>query len=159
LIYKGFYNKKCKYRLSPEGAAEAVERAIAKGTMKTWEEFLAANSGKSIEKASSSYIKLIEGQSPWPENFVPQQEVLKPGDTFQMALDSTQPVTSPGSFATFDNIPNVDYVRNNLTVKSDWKVDSSKVVTYRVKQGVELPVLEGPVGPQIDINAGKYLSW
>ncbi|PJI07819.1 MULTISPECIES: hypothetical protein [Clostridium] len=139
------------------GAAEAIERAIAKGTPKTWEEFLAVNSERSVEEVSSSYIKLIEGQSPWPENFVPQQKILKPGDTFQMALDSTQPVTSPGGFATFDNIPNVDYVRNNLAVKSDWKVDCSKVVTYRVKQGVDLHVLEGPVGPQIDINADKYL--
>lgn len=32
------------------------------------------------------------------------------------------------------------------------------MVTYRVKPGVELPVLEGPVGPQIDINANKYLT-
>ena len=143
---------------APDGGSNADEMAIAKGTPKTWEEFLAVNSGRSVEEASSSYIKLIEGQSPWPENFVPQQKILKPGDTFQMVLDSTQPVTSPGSFATFDNIPNVDYVRNNLAVKSDWKVDCSKVVTYRVKQGVELTVLEGPVGPQIDINADKYLS-
>ena len=75
-----------------------------------------------------------------------------------MALDSTQPVTSPGNFGTFDNIPNVDYVRNNLAVKSDWKVDCSKVVTYRVKPGVEIPVIEGPVGPQIDLNADKYLT-
>jgi hypothetical protein len=59
---------------------------------------------------------------------------------------------------SLDSLPNVDYVRNNLAVKSDWKVDCSKVVTYRVKQGVELPVLEGPVGPQIDMNADKYLS-
>ena len=144
-------------RVVDNGAAKAIERAIANGTPKTWKEFLAVNSERSVEEVSSSYIKLIEGQSPWPENFVPQQKILKPGDTFQMALDSTQPVTSPGGFATFDNITNVDYVRNNLAVKSDWKVDCSKVVTYRVKQGVELPVLEGPVGPQIDINAGKYL--
>jgi hypothetical protein len=26
-----------------------------------------------------------------------------------------------------------------------------------VKQGVELPVLKGPVGPQIDLAADKYL--
>ena len=144
-------------KVEVKGAVEAIERAIAKGTPKTWEEFLAVNSERSVEELSSSYIKLIEGQSPWPENFVPQQKILNPGDTFQMALDNAQPVTSPGGFATFDNIPNIDYVRNNLAVKSDWKVDCSKVVTYRVKQGVKLPVFEGPVGPQIDINADKYL--
>lgn len=74
-----------------------------------------------------------------------------------MALDEAQPVTSPGNFATFDNIPNTDYVRNNLAVKSDWKSDCSKVVTYRVKEGMEIPVIKGPVGPQIDLNADKYL--
>ena len=140
-----------------ERVSKAREIAIEKGTPKTWEEFLVINSGKSVEEASVYYIELIEKQSPWPENFVPQQKILKSGDTFQMALDSMQPVTSPGNFATFDDIPNVGYVRDNLAVKSDWKVDCSKVVTYRVKQGVELPVLEGPVGPQIDINADKYL--
>lgn len=46
---------------------------------------------------------------------------------------------------------------DNLAVKSDWKADCSKVVTYKVKEGVELPVVKGPVGPQIDLNADKYL--
>lgn len=136
---------------------EAIEEAIAKGTRKTWNEFVVANPRMSIEEASNAYLKLIEGQSPWPENFLPEQKVLKTGDTFQMALDSMQPVSSPGSFATLDNIINVNYVRNNLAVKSDWKVDCSKVVTYRVKEGIELVVLKGIVGPQIDINADKYL--
>lgn len=142
-----------------KGATKAVEVALSKGSQKTWEEFLVANPGKSIEEASSSYINLIEGQSPWPEGFdtAANTTVLKPGDTFQMALDEAQPVTSPGNFATYDNIPNTDFVRNNLAVKSDWKTDCSKVVTYRVKEGVELPVIKGPVGPQIDLNADKYL--
>lgn len=69
-----------------------------------------------------------------------------------MVLDKTQPVTSPGNFATFDDIPNTYFVRNNLAVKSNWKVDCSKIVTYRVKEGVELPVVNGPVGPQMLIN-------
>ncbi|HBF36799.1 MAG TPA: hypothetical protein DDW50_05715 [Firmicutes bacterium] len=145
-------------KLVAKGPGNAIERAIERGTSNTWEKFLSANPGKSIDEVSNSYIKLIEDQSPWPEGFVPQQRVLKSGDTFQMALDSTQPVKSPGRFGTFDNIPNLDYVRNNLAVKSDWKVDCSKVVTYKVKPGVELPVLEGRVGPQIDINADKYLA-
>lgn len=142
-----------------EGVSNAVENATAKGSTKTWEEFLAENPGKSIEEASSSYIKLIDGQSPWPEGFdtAAHTTTLKSGETFQMALDEAQPVTSPGNFATFDNIPNTDYVRNNLAVKSDWKSDCSKVVTYRVKEGVEIPVIEGPVGPQIDLSANKYL--
>ncbi|HBF36795.1 MAG TPA: hypothetical protein DDW50_05695 [Firmicutes bacterium] len=40
-------------------------------------EIFTANPGKSIDKVSNSYIKLIEDQSPWPEGFVPQQRVLK----------------------------------------------------------------------------------
>lgn len=75
-----------------------------------------------------------------------------------MVLSKTQPVTSPGNFATFDNIPNIEYVRNNLTVKVDWKPDCSKVVTYRVKEGMEISVIKGPVGPQIDLTVDKYLS-
>lgn len=150
---------KSSENLSYQGVSNAVENATAKGSTKTWEEFLAENPGKSIEEASSSYIKLIDGQSPWPEGFdtAAHTTTLKSGETFQMALDEAQPVTSPGNFATFDNIPNTDYVRNNLAVKSDWKCDCSKVVTYRVKEGVEIPVIEGPVGPQIDLSVNKYL--
>lgn len=58
---------------------------------------------------------------------------------------------------TFDNIPNVDYARNEMAIKSNWKLDCGQVATYRVKAGVELEVIEGPVGPQIDLNADKYL--
>ena len=140
--------------------SKAVEAALAKGSKKTWEEFLKANPGKNVEEASRSYINLIEGQSPWPEGFdtTAHTTTLKSGNTFQMSLDEAQPVTSPGNFATSDNIPNADYVRNNLAVKSDWKADCRKVVTYRVKEGMEIPVIEGPVGAQIDLNADKYLS-
>ncbi|RRJ66929.1 hypothetical protein EHV15_31380 [Paenibacillus oralis] len=138
---------------------QAVKNALEKGSEKTWKEFLAANPGKSVEDASKSYIKLIEEQSPWPEGFdiKANMTTLKPGDTFQMALDSTQPLTSPGNFATFDDILNTEFVRSNLAVKSDWKADCSKVVTYRVKEGVELPVVNGPVGPQVDLSIDKYL--
>lgn len=137
---------------------ESIQRAIATGTEETWNEFVKANPGRNLDELSKAYIELVEGQSPWPEGFVPKENVLKGGDTIEMALDSSQPITSPGNFATTENaIKDVDFVRNNLAVKSDWKADCSKVVTYRVKEGVEIPILEGPVGPQIDINANKYL--
>lgn len=146
------------YKVGIKEVSGIVESAISKGTEKTWREFWSVNTGRSIEEAVSSYKKLIDGESPWPEGFVPRERVLKAGDTFQMCLDKTQAITSPGNFATFDNITSVDYVRNKLAVKSDWKTDCSKVVTYRVKEGMEISVLEGPVGPQIDIKADKYLS-
>ena len=44
-----------------------------------------------------------------------------------------------------------------MAIKSNWKKDCGKVVTYRVKEGVELNVMQGPVGPQIDLNANTYL--
>ncbi|GFN30967.1 hypothetical protein [Paenibacillus xylaniclasticus] len=140
-------------------ALEAINAALAKGSQKTWDEFLINNPGRSVEDVSKSYIKLIEEQSPWPEGFDTSlhTSTLKSGDTFHMALDSSQPLTSPGNFATYDEITSVAYVRNNLAVKSDWKQDCSKVVTYRVKEGVEIPVIQGPVGPQIDLNADLYL--
>ena len=125
----------------------------------TWNDFQKAQKGnyKSSKEAAEAYKRLVADQSPWPDGYVPKERVLRPGETFNMSLDSTQPVTSPGSFGTFDNIPNVDYVRNNLAVKSDWKADCSKVVTYKVKDGVTIPVREGAVGPQIDVKANKYL--
>lgn len=46
---------------------------------------------------------------------------------------------------------------NDLAVKSDWKPEFERVVQYRVKEGVELPVQVGPVGPQIDVQVYKYL--
>lgn len=38
-----------------------------------------------------------------------------------------------------------------------WKEDVGKVVQYRVKDGMELPALEGTVGPQIDLKVDQYL--
>jgi hypothetical protein len=55
------------------------------------------------------------------------------------------------------DIPNVEFARNDMAIKSNWKKDCGKVVTYRVKEGVELNVMQGPVGPQIDLNANTYL--
>ena len=133
------------------------EEAIKHGSKKTWDEFLENTAITDIEKAKNSYITLIKEQSPWPEGFIPKKGVLKSGDTFEMVLDNGQPIHKPGSFGTFDKITGIEYAKENLAIKSNWKEDFGKVVTYRVKQGVELPVLEGPVGPQIDLNANKYL--
>lgn len=51
----------------------------------------------------------------------------------------------------------MDFARNDMAIKLGWKDDCGKVVTYRVKQGVELKVPSGPIGPQIDLGADKYL--
>lgn len=44
-----------------------------------------------------------------------------------------------------------------MAIKVDWKADCGKVATYRVKPGVELNAPSGPIGPQIDLTANKYL--
>ncbi|MFD0048209.1 ribonuclease YeeF family protein [Actinomycetes bacterium NPDC127524] len=136
-----------------------IEKAINHGSRNTWNDFFEASKegNKSVEQIKNSYINLIKEQSPWPEGFTPVKSVLKSGDTFEMVLDNKQPLNKPGSFGTYDTISGVEYAKNKLAIKSDWKEDFGKVVTYRVKQGVELPVLKGPVGPQIDLAADKYL--
>ncbi|WP_327608723.1 hypothetical protein [Virgibacillus tibetensis] len=152
-------------RLTPEELHSRInmrginEEAIKQGSKNTWSEFLeVSKSGKrTVEEIKDSYIKLVKEQSPWPEGYNPTKKILQPGDTFEMVLDNAQPLNRPGGFGTYDKIAGVEYAKNNLAIKSEWKEDFGKVVTYRVKKGVELPVLEGPVGPQIDLAADKFL--
>ncbi|EIA6622775.1 hypothetical protein EZ054_04850 [Enterococcus faecalis] len=80
-------------------------------------------------------------------------------DQFEMDLSVGQGPEYPGRFGTLtDTISDVEYVRDNLAVKYEWKPSIDKVVTYQVKKGENLAVLEGPVGAQIDLGADKYLS-
>jgi hypothetical protein len=109
----------------------------------------------SIEEQAAGYRKLISGESPWPEGFTPANETIPQGARVRMALSPGQPLTSPGGFGTFDTIPNELYVRNELAVKYGWKSEISGVVEYEVTQ--PLPVRSGPVGPQIDLGANRYL--
>ncbi len=44
-----------------------------------------------------------------------------------------------------------------MAIKYAWKNDCGKVVTYKVKDGVELICPKGPIGPQIDLGADIYL--
>lgn len=73
-----------------------------------------------------------------------------------MAMSPTQASTRPGGFATFDDIPSISYVRNELAVKDAWKPTIDRVVTYEVVK--HLPVNIGPVGPQVDEGLSKYLA-
>ena len=100
------------------------------------------------QQAEEAYRTLVEGASPWPDWYVPQQVTLPPGTRFQMALSSTQPSTQPGGFGTFDFIDEVSDVREGLAVRQEWKPDIARVVTYEVV--VPLPAKVGPVGAQVD---------
>ncbi|WP_020156997.1 RHS repeat-associated core domain-containing protein [Methylobacter marinus] len=123
----------------------------------TWNEFQKHHKrqfGNSTE-AAAAYKSLIDKQSPWPIEFEPPEATLIPGTKMNMAMSPGQASSRPGGFATFDDIQNVDYVRNELAVKEAWKPSIDRVVTYEVTQ--PLPVRIGPVGPQIDQGMGKYL--
>lgn len=98
--------------------------------------------------AEAAYRRLAEEASPWPDWYKPYETVLPPGTRFQMAIGGAQTPDQPGSFGTFDRIGSVGDVREDLAVRSDWKPAVDRVVTYEVVR--DLPVLIGPIGPQVD---------
>ena len=126
-------------------------------TPNTWNEFQKAHKGmfKNSSDAAKAYRELIAKQSPWPIGFTPAATTLPPGTKLKMALSPGQSPTRPGGFATFDDVPDVNYVRNELAVKEAWKPSVDRVATYEVVK--PLPAKVGPVGPQIDQGANKYL--
>ena len=98
--------------------------------------------------AQAAYLLLVNGQSPWPDWFVPAVSFLPPGTLFQVAIDASQPDTNPGAFGTYDWIDSVEQVRQDLAVLQAWIPNPNRVTTYRVTQ--PLMVLVGPIGPQVD---------
>src|SRR5687768_16934353 len=108
------------------------------------------------DSARDAYLRLVNGQSPWPDWFVPTVSVLQPGTLFQMAMSSTQPDNRPGGFGTFDFIENVAEAREDLAVLQAWKPDIQRVTIYRVTQ--PLLVLVGPIGPQVDPGTCQLLE-
>ena len=100
------------------------------------------------EAAAAAYGRLAEEASPWPDWYRPYETTLAPGTRFQMAIGGAQTPDQPGSFGTFDRIGSVEDVREDLAVRSDWKPQVDRVVTYEVVR--ELPVKIGPIGPQVD---------
>jgi len=106
-------------------------------------------------EAASAYANLAEIASPWPDWLPPHDAILPPGTRFQMAIGGEQTPDHPGSFGTFDNIDEVEDVRSGLAVRTEWKTEVDRVVTYEVTQA--LPVKIGPVGPQIDGRSCRLL--
>ena len=70
--------------------------------------------------------------------------VPKGGIIVEMAMSPGQ--TRPGGWATLDHIPDVDYVRNQLAVIPEFKLEISHVQKFLIPEGVH--VQSGPVGPQ-----------
>ena len=89
---------------------------------------------------------------PAPNSLTPEMpgaeivsDILPEGFTFNQAVSPGQ--KAPGKFGTTDNIPNVDYVRNELAVIPDFKAEISGVRTVRVKRPVRAQM--STVGPQV----------
>ena len=109
----------------------------------------------SPEVAAAHYARIAEQASPWPDWFTPARTTLAPGTRLQMAIGGAQTPQQPGGFGTFDNIDDVEEVRDELAVRTDWKPQVDRVVTYEVTR--ELPVSVGPVGPQVDAQSCRLL--
>lgn len=124
----------------------------------TWNEFQKDHKGvfANSSAAAEAYRELIEKQSPWPYGFEPIPATLLAGYEFNMAYEPGQELAFIGGFGTTDSISNKSYVRNELAVKEEWKEDLDRVVRFKVTK--PLPVLMGPVGPQVDTKQGKYLK-
>lgn len=66
------------------------------------------------------------------------------GTWINMAMAPGQ--VRPGAFGTFDEIPSVDFVRNDLAVTPSFKPDVGNVQTFEVPAGTQIQI--GTVGPQ-----------
>jgi hypothetical protein len=138
-------------RHAPPGTAQAGSCAAGAGLQSPagrawWDEYRWRY--PTDEAAAAAYRALAEDASPWPDWYKPYETVLAPGTRFQMAIGGAQTPDQPGSFGTFDRIAQVEDVREDLAVRSDWKPEVDRVVTYEVVR--ELPVRVGPIGPQVD---------
>lgn len=103
--------------------------------------------------AEAAYQTLAVGQSPWPDWFVPTLAAppaaeLPVGTRFQMAMAPTQGDTSPGGWGTFDNIEDVEDVREFLAVTQGFKASINRVIVFEVTKPLKVTI--GPVGPQVD---------
>ncbi|MFB7467312.1 DUF6531 domain-containing protein [Streptomyces sp. NPDC056224] len=76
----------------------------------------------------------------------------KPGEEFNMVISQGQ--TRPGGFGTFGDVPNQQFVRDQLAVRTDWKDDVSLLQRYRISDGDPILVQESIIGPQMDPKLG-----
>ncbi|MFG2876047.1 putative T7SS-secreted protein [Streptomyces sp. NPDC048337] len=76
----------------------------------------------------------------------------QPGEEFNMVISQGQ--TRPGGFGTFDDVPNQQFVRDQLAVRTDWKDDVSLLQRYRISDGDPILVQESIIGPQVDPKLG-----
>ncbi|MFJ7208488.1 putative T7SS-secreted protein [Streptomyces sp. NPDC098789] len=81
--------------------------------------------------------------------------LARPGEEFNMVLSKGQPATSPGGFGTFEGVPNQQFVRDQLAIRTDWKDDVSMLQRYRFPDtGDPIRIQESIIGPQTDPTLG-----
>jgi hypothetical protein len=122
-------------------------------TQEIWTGFKQYNPSGTIDE----YRIILREQSAWPIGYTPSKMTLNPGDRFYMALDSKNQVSdiNPGAFGLKENIPDVNFVRNDLAVKYEWKSNIDIVALYEAIK--PLDVNPGPIGPQIDLQLNRFL--
>ncbi|MGP1434827.1 MAG: hypothetical protein ACTTKP_11175, partial [Catonella sp.] len=123
------------------------------GSDNTWKAFSVANPDKTID----DYFKLVNEMSPWPIGKSGTPKLLQSGDRFYMAVQNDAPNNMIGGFGVKEKIISTQFVRENLAVKSDWKKTCNVIREFEVNDGISLNVLEGPVGPQVDLTIDSYL--
>jgi hypothetical protein len=141
-------------RSSPGPGCETAAASLDSPPGRKWREWQGWRYSTEAE-ARSAYSALVDGQSPWPDWYLPYETVLQPGTRFQMAVGGESSAERPGGFGTFDRIGDVAEVRSGLAVKQAWKPVVSAVVTFEVTR--PLPARVGPVGPQVDGAACRLL--
>lgn len=141
--------------MSSEEAARYSEywRKCGIGSDNTWKVFKDVNPNGTID----DYFEIVQKQSPWPLGETGTPTTLKAGDRFFMAVENNAPENVIGGFGVKERIESTDFVRNNLSVKYDWKTSCNVIREFEVNSGIELNVNAGPVGPQIDLGADLYL--
>ena len=131
------------------------ENAVRIGSEKTWNEFLNNNPSSDLNESAEDYINLITDTNPWPKGKSGVPNTLSAGTKVRMAMSPGQGDSMPGGWGTFDNINSIDDVRNELAIMHEFKEDIDRINIYEIVE--EVPVMEGKVGPQIDLLDNIYL--
>lgn len=141
--------------MSPEDAKRYDDywKHLGIGSDETWRQYHEYFPDSSID----DYFTIIKEQSPWPIGYEPEEVILRPGDRINMVIrqidvDFHEKI---GGFGLLEEVPDANFVRQNLAIKEEWKSPPFAQVTFKVKDGVELHALKGPIGPQIELSAGK----
>ncbi len=135
----------------PTADANAAEQTkIAEETVPAAE---TPSVNESTPAAESKQLALPapRGTNPWVPGETPAAMPAPAGTRIQMAMSPGQ--LRPGGWGTFDNIPDVSFVRNDLAVTPEFKPEVGFVQTFIVPEGTQIQV--GTVGPQ-EFNGITY---